>query len=64
MEKSKNKVLGIIAAAALVLVCVAAGTYPSWKPVSTVSGEFTGQQRVWAETLQLLLQLKIMSLLT
>jgi fumarate reductase flavoprotein subunit len=42
MEKSKNKVLGIIAAAALVLVCVAAGTYPSWKPVSTVSGEFTG----------------------
>ena len=40
-----NKMTGLIATAALLLVAIAAGTYPSWKPVSVVSGEFTGSAK-------------------
>ena len=40
-----NKMTGLIATAALLLVAIAAGTYPSWKPVSVVSGEFTSSAK-------------------
>lgn len=41
----KNKMTGLIATAALLVIAVVAGTYPAWAPTSVVSGEFTGSAK-------------------
>lgn len=37
-----NKLIGILSTVGLLAVAVLAGTYPSWKKTSNVSGDFTG----------------------
>ena len=40
-----NKMIGLAATAALLVVAVVAGTYPSWKSTPVVSGEYTGSAK-------------------